>query len=64
VTKRAARLIMLLWAALPAGAIYSIWTGDLRPLGIGLVLFGVGTVLAYLTTEAAKAAAKARKADQ
>jgi hypothetical protein len=48
-TKTTAHALMVGWASLPAGAIWTILTGDLRPLGIGLVLFlttmAVGAIL-------------------
>jgi type VI protein secretion system component VasK len=60
-----ATVLMACWASLPVGAIYSIWTGDLRWLGIGLVLFVAAFALGYIVIEAAKqAAAKQAAAEQ
>lgn len=57
-TKALARAIILGTAALPAGAIATIITGDLRYLGVGLVLM----VTAFYAGKVAVAAAQQRKA--
>jgi hypothetical protein len=62
VTRRLARTLMACWATLPAGAIATIVTGDLRWLGIGLVLFASATAWGLVTLEAAKLRTKAEAA--
>lgn len=54
-----ARVLMACWATLPVGAIASIYLGDLRWLGIGLVLFAAATAWGLVITESVKAKIKA-----
>lgn len=58
-TRRLARVLWACWATLPVGAIATIVTGDLRWLGIGLVLFASATAWGVVALEAAKLRAKA-----
>lgn len=63
--RRTAIALMACWASLPVGAIYSIWAGDLRWLGIGLVLFVTAMAWGLIAQEAAKQRAAANaKAEQ
>lgn len=57
-TKGRARLILLGFLALPVGAVATILTGDLRPLGVGLVVIATAIGYGSIITEADKKAGR------
>lgn len=60
-SKLTSRAIVAGWAALPVGAIWTIVTGDLRAIGIGLVLFMTSMVAGGLVLEAERRQAAAQE---
>jgi hypothetical protein len=63
-TKTTARLVLLGVATFPAGAIATIITGDLRALGVGIVLAISAVTAGRVALEAARLKAKAEAAQE